>query len=111
MVTCFLKYKIDPKKVNEFKHYGQLWIDLVNKMGGLHHGYLIPHEGPNNIGYASFSFPSLTKYEEYRNKIPSCPDCQNALKYSRDSQCILSFERNFYKPVFEGLEDKAKLFY
>jgi len=64
MVTCFLKYKIDPKKVNEFKHYGQLWIDLVNKMGGLHHGYLIPHEGPNNIGYASFSFPSLTKYED-----------------------------------------------
>jgi hypothetical protein len=31
-------------------------------MGGLHHGYLLPHEG-NNIGYAFFSFPSLADYE------------------------------------------------
>lgn len=81
MVTCFLRYVIDPTKVDAFEHYGKLWIDLVNKMGGLHHGYLIPHEGPNNIGYA------------------------------RESKCILSLERNFYKPVFEGIEEKAKLFY
>ncbi len=111
MVTCFLKYIIDPNKVDEFEHYGKLWIDLVNKMGGIHHGYLIPHEGPNNIGYATFSFPSLADYEEYRRKIPNCQDCQAALKYSRESKCILSFERNFFKPVFEGKEDKAKLFY
>jgi hypothetical protein len=32
----------------------KLWIDLVNEMGGLHHGYLLPHEEANNIGYASF---------------------------------------------------------
>ena len=31
-------------------------------MGGLHHGYLLPHEGANNIGYASFSFPTLAAY-------------------------------------------------
>ncbi len=111
MVTCFLKYTIDPAKVNEFKHYGQLWIDLVNKMGGLHHGYLIPHEGPNNIGYATFSFPTLAAYEEYRNKIPDCVDCQAAMKYSSETKCVISIERNFFTPVFEGLEDKAKLFY
>ncbi|PWQ95982.1 NIPSNAP family protein [Leucothrix arctica] len=111
MVTCFLKYVIDPQKIEEFKHYGQLWIDLVNRMGGLHHGYLIPHEGPNNIGYATFSFPSLAAYEEYRNKIPNCPNCQEAFEYSKASACIISLERNFFTPVFEGVEDKAKLFY
>ena len=111
MVTCFLKYIIDPKKVDEFTHYGQLWIDLVNRMGGLHHGYLIPHEGPSNVGYASFSFPSLADYEAYRDKIPSCPDCQAALDYSRETECVLSYERNFFKPVFEGIKDEAKLFY
>lgn len=111
MVTCFLKYVIDPIKIDEFIHYGKLWIDLVNKMGGIHHGYLVPHEGPNNIGYATFSFPSLAEYENYRNKISSCPACQAALEYSRKSNCIFSFERSFYKPIFEGIEDKAKLFY
>jgi hypothetical protein len=111
VVTCFLKYIIDPYKVAEFSYYVRLWIDLVNKMGGIHHGYLVPHEGANNIGYASFSFPSLADYEKYRDEIPECKDCQIALKYSQDSKCILSFERSFCKPIFEGIEDKAKLFY
>jgi hypothetical protein len=41
MTTCFIKYIIDPSKC-DFEHY--VWIDLVNEMGGLHHGYLLPHE-------------------------------------------------------------------
>jgi hypothetical protein len=82
----------------------------VNKMGGKHHGYLIPHEGPNNVGYASFSFPSLAAYEEYRAKIPTSQECQEALEYAKNTECIISFERNFFKPVFEGYTDSAKLF-
>jgi hypothetical protein len=111
MVTCFLKYVIDPAKINEFEKYGKMWIDLVNKMGGIHHGYLIPHEGPNNIAYASFSFNTLAAYEEYRNKIPNSSECKKALDYANDTKCIISYERNFFKPVFEGIEDKARLFY
>jgi hypothetical protein len=110
MVTCFLKYIIDPDKIAEFEHYGKLWIDLVNEMGGLHHGYLLPHEGANNVAYASFSFPSLAEYETYRHKIPLSPKCLDALQYAKDTKCILSYERNFLKPVFEGINDKAKLF-
>lgn len=110
MVTCFLKYVIDPSKIAQFEHYGKLWIDLVNEMGGLHHGYLLPHEGPSNIAYASFSFPSLATYEEYRSRIPTCPKCQTALNYANEHQCIISYERNFFKPLFDGVETTAKLF-
>ena len=111
MVTCFLKYIIDPSKVAAFEHYGKLWIDLVNEMGGLHHGYLLPHEGANNVGYASFSFPSLAAYEKYRAETQLSTKCIAAFKYADDTKCIISYERNFLKPVFEGLADKAKLFY
>ena len=111
MVTCFLKYVIDANKIKEFEHYGKLWIDLVNEMGGIHHGYLLPHEGPSNIGYASFSFPSLAAYEVYRGQIPQSKRCMAALAYANETQCIISYERNFFKPVFEGLTDKARLFY
>ena len=111
MTTCFIKYIIDPIKVAEFEQYGKLWIDLVNEMGGLHHGYLLPHEGANNVGYASFSFHSLAEYEIYRNKIHHSPKCLEALKYANETKCIISYERNFLKPVFEGVVDKAKLFY
>ncbi len=109
MITCFLKYTIDPLKIKEFEQYGKTWIDLVNKMGGIHHGYLKPYEGPNNIGYASFSFKSLSEYEQYRNKIPDCEECQKALKYAADSKCIISYERSFMQPIFNGIIDKAKI--
>lgn len=109
MITCFLKYTIDPLKVKEFEHYGKLWIDLVNNMGGNHHGYLKPYEGANNIGYASFSFPSLADYEEYRNKISDCKKCQEALQYAVDTKCVISYERSFMQPIFEGITDRARI--
>ena len=111
MVTCFLKYVIDPHKVDEFAHYGKLWIDLVNEMGGIHHGYLLPHEGANNIGYAQFSFPSLAAYEAYRNEIPGNARCQEAFRYAQQTGCILSYERSFCKPIFNGFTSIARLVY
>ena len=80
MVTCYLRYVIDPYKLEEFKKYAKLWIPLVNKLGGNHHGYYLPHEGANNIAIALFSFPSLAAYEEYRTKMYQDPECQEAFK-------------------------------
>ena len=68
MVTCYLRYVIDPFKLKEFEHYAKLWIPLVKKFGGNHHGYFMPHEGANDIALALFSFPSLADYEQYRAK-------------------------------------------
>lgn len=101
MITCYLRYTIDPYKVKEFEQYGKLWIPLVNRLGGIHHGYFMPHEGANNIGYALFSFQSLTEYEKYREIIKTDPDCQAALAFAEKTRCIISFERSFVRPVFE----------
>ena len=101
MITCYLKYVIDPNKLADFDLYGKLWIPLVNRMGGVHHGYFMPHEGHNNIAYALFSFPSLAAYEDYRSKIPADVECQAALELATRTGCILSFERSFMRPVFE----------
>jgi hypothetical protein len=100
MITCHLRYVLDPYKLDDFEEYGRLWIPLVNKMGGVHHGYFLPYEGPNNIGYALFSFPSLADYEAYRAKILTDPDCQAALDLAERTRCILSFERSFVRSVF-----------
>jgi hypothetical protein len=101
MITCYLKYIIDPYKVQEFETYAKMWIPLVNKFGGNHHGYFLPHEGANNIAVALFSFPSLAEYETYREKIKTDPDCKKAFRYAEQSRCIFSFERNFMKPVLQ----------
>jgi NIPSNAP len=103
MITCFLKYEIDASKLAEFEHYGRLWISLVNRLGGSHHGYLMPSEGANDIAYASFSFPNFAAYETYRAASFKDPACQAAFAYGTKTQCIKRYERSFLRPVFEGL--------
>lgn len=102
MITCHLRYVIDPYKLDEFEIYGKMWIPLVNKFGGIHHGYFMPHEGANNIAYALFSFSSLAEYEIYRNKIYTDPDCQAALAHAERTRCILNFDRSFLRPVLDA---------
>ncbi|PDT86318.1 NIPSNAP family protein [Sinorhizobium sp. BJ1] len=96
MITCYLKYVIDPYKLAEFEH-----IPLVNRLGGTHHGYFMPHEGASNIALALFSFPSLATYETYREKMAADPECQAAFAFAEQTRCILSYERSFMRPVFE----------
>ena len=52
VVTCYLRYVIEPSKIEEFEHYARLWIPLVERFGGTHHGYFLPSECyfPNGFG-------------------------------------------------------------
>ena len=99
MITCYIRYIIDPAKLTEFEHYGKLWIPLVNKFGGQHHGYFLPSEGANNVALALFSFPTLAAYEQYRLQMMDDPECQSAFKYAEEHKCIVSYERSFFRPV------------
>lgn len=101
MITCYLRYVIDPYKIDDFEKYARMWIPLVNKFGGKHHGYFLPYEGANNIALALFSFQSLAAYEEYRGKIKTDPDCRAAFTFAEKTRCIISYERTFMRPVLE----------
>jgi hypothetical protein len=91
----------DPTKIKEFEHFGRLWIPLMARFGGMHHGYLLPSEGASNIALASFSFQSLAAYEDFRIKSISDPECQAAFKYAEETRCFLSYERTFFRPMYE----------
>jgi len=101
MVTCYLRYVIDPNKVNEFEHYAKLWIPLITRFGGEHHGYFLPSEGANNIALALFSFPSLTKYEQYRTDSFKDQESLAAFEYAKETNCIVSYERSFFRPLLK----------
>jgi hypothetical protein len=100
MVTCYLRYVIDAGRLAEFEHYAKLWIPLVEKFGGKHHGYFLPSEGASNIALALFTFPSLAAYEAYRTKSFADPECLAAFEFAKKTNCILSYERSFLRPVF-----------
>lgn len=100
MITCCLRYTINSFKIAEFEYYGKLWLSLIKKFGGEHHGYFLPSEGASDVALAMFSFPSLAAYEEYRAKSFGDPECLAAFKYAEETGCVISYERSFFRPVF-----------
>jgi len=102
MITCHITYKIDPTKISDFEDYAKAWIPLVERFGGQHHGYFLPHEGPNDLAFAAFSFPSLAAYEDYREKSGSDPDCKAAYELATKTACIMRYDRHFLRPVLKG---------
>ena len=101
MITCYVRYVIDPKKIKEFETYAKIWIPLVAKFGGQHNGCFLPSEGGNNIAMTLFSFDSLAAYEEYRTQSLNDPECIKAFEFADEVDCIVSHERSFFRPVFD----------
>jgi lysozyme family protein len=99
MVTCYLRYVVNPLKLAEFEVYAKKWLSLVEKFGGIHHGYFLPVEGERNLALSLFSFSTLAAYEDYRKKTATDEQCMEAMQYYRDTKCFLSFERSFFRPV------------
>ncbi len=102
MITCFLKYIINPKQAETFEDYGTRWIALVERFGGQHHGLFLPGEGASNVALALFSFPSLAEYERYRKASFKDPECQELFALAKETECFLSYERSFFRPVLKS---------
>jgi hypothetical protein len=105
MITCHIKYQIDPRKLEHFERFGRRWIALVERSGGQHHGYFLPSEGASDVAYALFSFPSLAKYEAYRELFGRDPDFIAADRIREESDCVIRYERTFLRPVLSGALD------
>ena len=102
VITCYLRYAIDPDKITEFETYARQWVPLVERFGGTHHGYFLPHESANDVAIALFSFASLADYETYRVNCANDNDCKAAYQFGKSSGCIRRYDRQFLKPLEFG---------
>jgi hypothetical protein len=55
-VTCQIWCTLDLAKLGAFETYARAWISLIQRYGGIHHGYFIPRAKPDKVGA---SFPGL----------------------------------------------------
>lgn len=101
MITCHLRYVLDPFQLPAFEQYSRDWMRMVRRMGGDHHGYFMPSEGANNIAYCLFSFPSLADYERYRREAEQDAEAIEVMAEATRLKFILSYERTFVRPMFE----------
>ncbi|MET8604233.1 NIPSNAP family protein [Streptomyces rubiginosohelvolus] len=102
MITCVVRYTIDPKQIAAFERFGSRWMELVQAHGGTHHGYFLPAEGASDEALALFSFPSLAAYEEYRHLFGRDPEFIAADRIRDESGCVLRYERTFMRPLLPG---------
>ncbi|MBA1202151.1 NIPSNAP family protein [Pseudomonas capeferrum] len=101
MITCHVRYVIDPYQILAFENYSRHWIRIVTRLGGLHHGYFLPAEGANNLAYCLFSFPSLADYEQYRKHAEADPESIQLVAQAVEQRFIVSYERSFLRPVLD----------
>jgi antibiotic biosynthesis monooxygenase (ABM) superfamily enzyme len=99
MITCCIRYRVDRKKLREFEEYAKLWIALIAKFGGRHHGYFLPGEGKSDEALCLFSFASLADYEAYRRRAASDAEAQEAVRFGEANGALLDWDRTFYRPV------------
>ena len=86
MITCYLRYVIDPYKLNEFEKYGKMWIPLVKNL-------VAPIM--DILCLMKVQVISLLPFLE------KDPECKKAFTYANETRCIISYERSFMKPIFE----------
>ena len=99
MITCFIRYQIDPFQREEFKKYAENWGRIIPRCGGHLVGYFLPYEGTNDVAWGLIAFESLAAYESYRARLRSDPEARKNFTIAQTKRLILREERNFVEVV------------
>lgn len=101
MITCVIRYQIDPFQRDAFKTYAENWGRIIPRCGGHLVGYFLPHEGTNDVAWGLIAFDSLAAYETYRARLRSDSEALANFALAESRRIILREERNFVQ-VVEG---------
>lgn len=97
MITCFIKYEIDPFKKAEFETYARNWGQAIPRCGADLIGYFAPHEGSATTAYGVYTLPSLAEYEAYKTRLAADPLGRQNYKFAKSERFILKEDRIFLK--------------
>lgn len=99
MITCFIRYDIDPFQRELFAEYARRWGQIIPRCGGHLIGYFLPHEGCNYEAWGLIGFESLAAYEAYRARLRSDPEGRANFAMAQEKRFILREERTFTQGV------------
>ncbi len=107
MLTCIIRYHIDPTKKAQFDQYARTWGQAIPRCGADLIGYYAPHEGSSTLAYGIYNIPSLAAYEAYRERLASDPLGQENYAFARKEKFLLREDRTFLKLVSTPHGDPA----
>src|SRR5215475_3842218 len=102
MLTCLIRYEIDPFQRDAFRKYAEAWGRIIPRCGGHLVGYFLPHEGTNDVGWGLIAFDSLAAYEAYRARLRRDPEGAENFAFAEREGFVLREERTFTETVPEA---------
>lgn len=97
MLTCVIRYQIDPTKRAQFETYARNWGQAIPRNGADLIGYYAPHEGSSTLAYGIYNIPSLAAYEAYRERLAADPLGQENYAFAQSEKFILREDRTFLR--------------
>ena len=99
MLTCFIRYHIDPTRKAQFGEYARNWGVAIPRCGADLVGYFSPHEGSSTLAYGVYHIASLAEYEAYRARLAADPLGRANYEFAQRERFILREDRTFLKRV------------
>lgn len=97
MLTCIIRYEIDPARPELFTEYARNWGQAIPRCGADLIGYFAPHEGSATLAYGIYNIPSLAEYEAYRARLSADPLGRRNYDFARSEGFIRREDRTFLK--------------
>lgn len=102
MLTCVIRYHIDPGKRDAFVQYARNWGEAIPRNGADLIGYFAPHEGSTTLAYGIYNIGSLADYEAYRARLAADPLGRENYEFAQKERFLLQEDRTFLKRVDVG---------
>lgn len=99
MITCFIRYEIDPFKTAAFEQYARTWGEAIPRCGADLIGYFAPHEGSATTAYAAYTIESLAAYERYRARLQEDALGRENYAFAKRERFIRKEDRIFLRLV------------
>lgn len=97
MITCFIRYEIDPFKRAAFEDYARRWGEAIPRCGADLIGYFAPHEGSATTAYGVYTVENLAAYEAYRARLAADPAGRENYAFAQREAFIRREDRIFLK--------------
>ncbi|MBO9455541.1 NIPSNAP family protein [Paracoccus sp. R12_1] len=97
MLTCIIRYHIDPTKRAQFEEYSRNWGQAIPRCGADLIGYYAPHEGSSTLAYGIYNVASLAEYETYRLRLAADPLGRENYEFALKEKFLLREDRTFLK--------------
>lgn len=97
MITCFIRYEIDPFKVSAFEEYARNWGQAIPRCGADLIGYFAPHEGSSTTAYGVYNIGSFAEYEAYRARLREDAQGRKNYEFARRERFIRTEDRIFLR--------------